>query len=266
LPLKHGFAFRYRSIRVTLVAVEPNQASEKDVPKTLGYWRSQAEDRRRRLASLLADPKNQTVLNEKYFEALYQRKCELRARADKVQIAQGSVLLLLIFALFATNAHVSLFGLSGEAKSLREALLVTGSTVQFFAMFAMMEDFHIRELLETYVRIIAKNGSELLQAMRVRFGLGHRGLLPEFNMLNMKGKNIAVFAAVGVSMLAWLFISVFTTFVIQIIAMASIVREPSFSMGISVLVIIYVLIIDVLTFGLQGMNQMSLPYDEKVNS
>jgi hypothetical protein len=233
-----------------------------DTPKVPGYWRRRAEERRRRLASLLDDPKNKDVLNDSYFEALYQRMRDLSARADKVQVAQGSVLLLLMFALFASNTQVSLFGLSGAAKGLREALLIIGSSIQFFWMFSLTQDFHIRELLETHVKIIARGDSELLQALRVRFGLGHRGILPEFDMSNMKGRNIAVLAALGVSMIAWLLISVFAVFIVQIIAIVSILREPSFSVGISVLVIAYVLAIDVWTFGLRGMNQMNLPYED----
>ncbi len=45
--------------------------------------------------------------------------------------------------------------------------------------------------------------------------------------------------------------------------MVSIVREPTFSTGISVLVVVYVLAFEVCVIGLQSINQVMLPYDEK---
>ena len=85
-------------------------------------WPKLAEERRERLRKVVDDPKYENVFNENFFAGIEQRKTDAAARGRKVQVVQGSILLLLMFALFVPSAHVSFLGLGGEVRHLREAL------------------------------------------------------------------------------------------------------------------------------------------------
>ena len=224
-------------------------------------WSKLAEKRREGLRKIFDDPKYEKIFDKDFFASIEQKKADAAAQGKKVQIFQGSILLLLMFALFVPDAHVSFLGLGGEVRYLREALLIIASTVQSLRWYDLDREAQLREVLEVYARKVAQGDERVLEPVRLKLGLGLKQMFPTIDVKEFTPKNIALFLTMGVSLFIWIILGIFGALLIQFATLVSILLHPSISLTVSVLVTIYVVAVDVMIHGLQIIGQTVTPFD-----
>ena len=136
-------------------------------------------------------------------------------------------MLLLMCALLVPDTPVSLFGVGGEVRKLREMLLIIAATVPAMRMFDLNVGTVLREIMETYIRKIASGNDDFLLVLRLRFGLGGAQVIPKFEFAELTARNIVAFLLAGLSFILWILLSVFGVVLIHIATIISILWHPS---------------------------------------
>jgi hypothetical protein len=218
-------------------------------------WADKIKARKAEITELFNAPTFKDIFSDKFVEGLERRRELLEGRSHKVQVAQLLILIMLAMALLSLHLTVSIFGLStADTRNLREVLLVVSSTVQLFNLFSIREQMYIREFLEVYINKLSKGNDIARRALRIRYGLGHGFDSPwTFEGKKPKRRHLIVLLATLIGLLGWILMALVCAITIQIAAMFDILRDPTISIGWSLVVVIYVLIVDAATFGIQAM-------------
>jgi hypothetical protein len=226
------------------------------------FWRKRANERRQKILDLVENPQYRNILNNEFFEALAERQKWYSSRSQKVQALQATVALLLLFALLVPDARLSFIGIAIEAKSLREALLLISAAVQSTGYFYYSDELYNREFIEARIRSVGKTDDELKRALRLRFWLTAGPYIPRVDIKAMTGSNMLIYLLSGISFLLWILLSFLGLVGIHFAAVVSILRHPNISLTVSVLIALYVIVVDVMMYGFQFMSQSTLPFDE----
>jgi hypothetical protein len=219
-------------------------------------WANAPTLRRNQFARLLDDPAFKDVFNDKFVEGLEKRRDYLAGRSAKVQIVIMTIMLLLSMALLSVHSSISFIGLStSDSRDIREVLLVIASSVQLLNIFGVIEQGYIRDLLETYATKLANGNEAARQALRVRYGLGANVVtVPRPDQGLPTAMQIIVILCGGIGLIGWLVMSFVFLTIVQIAALIDIIRDPTVSLKVSVFVVIYVVLVDAATFGIQIMS------------
>jgi hypothetical protein len=236
---------------------------DSESPKSF-KWSDKSKFRRNEFASLLDAPEYKNIFDEKYFDGLERRKAFLEGRTHTVEVLHATVLLFLALAVLSVHLPISLFGVSsGDTRSFREVLLIIASTVQYMSMWYKSEQRYIDELLTTYVGKLSRGAESAQHALAVRYGLGAAFMIHELG--HVKPTRFQKIATIWMlfSYSLWGLMAVAVVFLIQIAAVIDILRDPTISLTVSILVVVYVITVYFVTLGLQAMTGMIAPLSEK---
>ncbi|AMA60064.1 hypothetical protein [Bradyrhizobium sp. CCGE-LA001] len=192
----------------------------------------------------------ETVFTEKFMDWLEKRRDLLDGRAQKLSIVSLTMSFFLLIALLSPDMSVSVLGLSEKARAFREILLFILPSVQFYTMVPSVEQGRVTEAMTLYVEKQAAGNVGVLRALKLRYGLGVRFMPTELQTRNLSKWQKVHLIIIGLSMLLWIMGIFVFLIIIEIAGIVSILRHPTFSLGASVLLCIYVL---VATIAAQGM-------------
>ena len=214
-------------------------------------WSYARQARSKELIELLKTPAFKEVFNDKFIDGLERRKELWRVDSSKVQAIQMFILLCLGISILSVHLTISLFGVStGDAKNAREILLIISSSVQLINIFNVINESYIIDFLSAYVRSLSKGNEIALKALQMRYGLGFGLAVPKIEAAQLNWRHVLVVVAAGIGLFGWLILFVVCGFLIQIAAMIGILEDPTISVKFSILVIIYVILVDCATFGI----------------
>jgi hypothetical protein len=214
-------------------------------------WSYARQARSKELIELLKTPAFKEVFNDKFIDGLERRKESLEGRFLKVQAVQIVILLCLGISVLSVHLTVSLFGVStGDAKNVREILLIISSSVQLINIFNVINESYIRDFLSAYVQNLSKGNEIALKALQMRYGLGFGLAAPKIEGAKLNWRHVFVVVAAGIGLFGWLTIAFVCAILIQIAAMIGILEDPTISLKFSIFVIIYVILVDCATFGI----------------
>ena len=192
------------------------------------------------------------VFDNGFVEGLERRKAKLDGRAQKVQIAQLTVLLMLFLSLLSVHLSVSIFGVStSEAHNLREVLLLVTSTIQAGNIFPSLETTKVNKLLNAFILHVGKGNPAAIRALNLRYGVGTQ--ISWIWWKNRKSPNLQqaiALVAAAIGFVGWLLVAFVAGMAIEAAAIIDILRAPSISFGFSVLVTAYVALVQCGSFGL----------------
>jgi type III secretory pathway component EscS len=245
----------YANIGCIVFVLEPSMADS--------IWVQRAKERRGKLRALFERGVRQDIFNEKYFEALYQRKMAIKQSEAKAGIIQRTILVFLLLALLFPSFQISMMGVSGKASDLREILVLIASTMQFVGIFELNETTAINDILEAYATVISKGDAEVLAAVRVRFSLGGRHLITVPKYGEVRARSLALLFVSSTGLILWALIAVFGLFFVQAWTLISILRDPSVSRFVSILIVLYVLSVDMWWYGTQIMSRPTILDDDE---
>lgn len=216
-------------------------------------WSAIQQARKKGVAGLLDAPAFKDVFNDKFVDGLERRRDTLQARILKVHLFQLIALLILAMAVLSFHLAISLFGVSAnDARNVRELLLVISSTAQLFNAVNIMQSAQISEFIDGYAWKLAKGNAMALNAIRLRYGLANNDVVPNIEgARTRKWYHLFIAREVIIGLITWVLAALMFTAFIQIAAMVDIIRDPTISFKVSILVIIYVLLSDFAAGGVQ---------------
>lgn len=198
------------------------------------------------------------LFNEKFIEALEKRHDALAERNRKASLVTGTALLLLAIALLAVNVPVSIFGVSASnASNLREVLLVLLASIPLFTLFGGIQQTRIADLIKAWISRAARGDKDVERVLLLRYGLGIPDMLtslhragPELMTWPTRRKAKVIVAFTGG--ILWLLLTFVMLVVLEIWGLLSILFYPTVSFGFSLLVVIYVVCANCVTFGMRA--------------
>jgi hypothetical protein len=226
------------------------------------HWSDIAEARKTAFRNLLDAPAFNDIFNDKFIEGMEKRRDVLSARSHKVMIVQLSILMILGLGLLSVHLTVSLFGLSSsDTRFFRELLLVVSSTIQIWNVFSTRELVYLSDFLRSYIDVNCRDDENAREVLCIRYGLapGFSSYVTQLRGKQSKLHHKILLIGACIGFLVWLCTIVIVGITIQVAAMVDIIREPTISTKVSVLVTIYVVVADVVTFGFYSLNGGSVP-------
>jgi hypothetical protein len=191
--------------------------------------------------------------NEKFLEGLEKRRDGLDQRDRNAQLVQWTVLLMLGISIFAVNVPISLFGMStSNASNLREILLLITASVPLYGLYAAVERTQITDAMNLYVQKIAGDDATVLRIMNLRYGLALSFKMPELvdrKLTKVQRFNLISYA---VGFVCWMLITIGTLFLVELMAVISILHQPTVSMGFSIFIVLYVIVANAANFGFRA--------------
>jgi hypothetical protein len=176
------------------------------------------------------------VFNEKYIDGLEKRRDFLDGQTKKSEAIQILAFSLLALSVFPIHLPFSFLGLSvSNVRDVREILLVVCAYSLFYIVPLGVEKGYISDLLQAHVRKLSKGNDVALLALKTRYGLQPLKF-PEMKM-SLRHAYFVLVASVGL-LVSFLLLIVFPI-VIAIVALFDIVRDPTVSITVSILVIIF---------------------------
>jgi hypothetical protein len=176
------------------------------------------------------------IFNEKYMDGLEKRRDLLDSQARKFQTIQTLSLSLLTLSILSIHLPISFLSFStANVRDLREILLVAYAYILFYITPLVVEQNYIRDLLEAHVRRLSKGHDVALLALKTRYGLNPAS--PEWKFSSLRYAYF-VLSATGGLIVSFLLMIV-SSIIIPIVALFDIVRDPTVSVTVSILVVIY---------------------------
>jgi hypothetical protein len=192
------------------------------------------------------------IFTEKFIEGLEKRRDALEARSNKVSLVQLTMSLLLVIALALPDMSVSAVGLSAKAANFREIILVIMTSIQIYGMAPAIDQARITDAMHLFLQKQAAGDPTVLRLLKLRYGLS-----TGFQTVDMTGRTFSKLQKIhlvfgGVAMLLWI-VSMFVFFVLlEIAGLISILINPTISLGASVLLCLYVIIVTLTNFSIRG--------------
>jgi hypothetical protein len=203
------------------------------------------------------------VFNEKYFDALERRRDAITAASTKRQSLVWIGMLFLGLSVLSVHLPVSIFGLSGDAKNLREILLLALSTLQVAGLTPELEKANITDHLFALVSFVSKGDETVARALRLRFGIQPPNMIPNLNFPRRSGMQIVTFLFTAIGFVGWFLLMTGVFISIQVAALIDIVRDPSVSSRVSWCVVLYALFADAGSLGIHRMTAIVSAYNER---
>jgi hypothetical protein len=126
-------------------------------------------DRKKAFQKAIEADSDRKIFNDQFIEGLSQRLDSYIAIKRRILIAQYAVLLCLAATLLSLHFTISLAGISSDAKSAREFLLVISSSLLFFDVGVELQQSQCWELLEALLEKRAGNNPLILKALTLRY-------------------------------------------------------------------------------------------------
>jgi hypothetical protein len=198
------------------------------------------------------------IFNEKFIDGLEKRHDALAERQRKAMLVTGSAFLLLSIALLAVNVPVSLFGVSASnAGNLRELLLVLLASIPLFTLFGSIEQTRIADAMNAWISRASRGDKDVERVLLLRYGLATPiGLCnlqragPEMIAWSKWRMAKVIFAFIGG--LLWLLLTIGMLILLEVWGLLSILTYPTVSFGFSLLVVIYVVSANCVSFGMRA--------------
>jgi hypothetical protein len=223
------------------------------------FWGIKTKERRERLVALVGNQKYDEILDRGFMEGVAARRARLLVSDERKRVILITALLLLACALLVPDAKLSFLGVQIDAKSFREILLVISASVSASMYFDWGAEIYSRELLGAYVRKVGKTDADLKRALRMRFELAVGTEIPRIELAAMTAKNKLLFFFFGLSFLSYIVFLLVGSTCLHIWAIVSILKQPTISETISVLIAIYVVIADIMSVATQTMTGSLVP-------
>src|SRR5262245_26806290 len=208
-------------------------------------WKLPSTLRKERFVELFSKKEFREILNSDFIKGVESRRDLLQARRFKLYAWQVPLFLFLALSLVPVKISGAIFGVSiDSAKTLREVLLVISSTLGLAALFIQSQGTYLEEILDAVAIKQSANNKDLKEFLTVRYGTG-TFLLRDYNDdLKSNAKLVAgvIFLVILVLLLLLLFSA---TTAIHIFNLVEVYLHPNFSNTISVLVMAYVILADI---------------------
>jgi hypothetical protein len=215
-------------------------------------WRSAADLRKQRFYEVLGAHGRGGLFDDKYIELIQKRRSSSYKIAFRVFSLQMPILIFLVLSLIPVDASVSVLGISPSAnRNLREMLLTVSGLLGVAAAGLNLHAVILSEILSVYAEKRSKGDAKLKGYLNIGYGVEF-AVLPETSdkNLNTSGWYAAFIAVMGLGMILLLAILLITGFAIHVLVLRDVYVDPSFSRGVSVGVIVFVLFTDAFTAGL----------------
>jgi hypothetical protein len=193
------------------------------------------------------------LFTEKFIEGLEKRRDALNAHARNVNVAQLTMLLLLLVAIAFPNMSVSALGLSAKAANFRELLLFVIASLQIHLMPPSIEQARITDLMDVYVQVQSEGNPTVLRALRLRYGIATGATVPDLVGRRLSRRQTIFVMIGGLSMLLWIFGIFVVFFLLQLVGMISILIHPTLSIWPSILVCLYIVVVIAMDLGVRAM-------------
>lgn len=192
------------------------------------------------------------LFGEKFIDGLERRRDAVEERARKLTVIQLTLTLLLGVSLLVPNMHIAVFGLTSSAASFREFLLVVVGSLPIYGMLGSIEQSRITDAMHVYLQKQVDGDLDALRVLKLRYGI-----MPPIRLQALRGRSFAWYqkiyllvVAIGASI--WLIVTAFAFLSLEFLGMISILRSPTFSLTISILVCIYILLLNISNFGIRA--------------
>jgi hypothetical protein len=209
-------------------------------------------DRKKAFQKAIDADQDGKIFNDQFIDGLSRRLDAHIADKRRALIVQWAVLLGLAAALLSSHFTISTMGVSFDAKNAREFLLVISSSLLFFDVGFELHQSQCWELLEALLERRAGNNPLILKAVTLRYAYDDSVFILDQKGAQPGRLRAFLMRAVVNLMNSWNFIvSVVAVWVIQISAVVSILREPSFARWLSILIAGYVISIYIVVIGMK---------------
>jgi hypothetical protein len=192
------------------------------------------------------------LFGEKFIDGLEKRRDAVEERARKLSVIQLTLTFFLAVSLVVPNMPIAVFGLSSSAGSFREFLLVLVGSLPIYGMLAAIEQSRITDAMHIYLQKQADGDPDALRLLKLRYGIVLPFKIPDFSRRTFTWYQ-RIYLGVGLfSVSIWFVVTALAFVSLEFIAIFSILREPSFSLGISIMVCIYVVLLTISNYGIRA--------------
>jgi hypothetical protein len=215
-------------------------------------WRNAGDLRRQRFYEVLTAQGKDGLFDDKYIELIQKRRSSSYKIAFRVFSLQMPILIFLVLSLIPVAASVSVLGISPSAnRNLREMLLIVSGLLGMAAAGLNLHAVILSEILGAYSEKRSRGDAKLKGYLNIGYGVDF-AVLPETSdrNLNTSGWYAAFIAVMGLGILLLFAVVLITGFAIHVLVLRDVYVDPSFSQGVSIGVIVFVLFTDAFTVGL----------------
>ncbi|HVR58992.1 MAG TPA: hypothetical protein VMT72_19450 [Pseudolabrys sp.] len=197
------------------------------------------------------------LFGEKFIDGLEKRRDAVEERQRKLSVIQITLTFLLAVSVFVPTMPIAVFGLNSSAGSFREFLLVLVGSLPIYGMLGAIEQSRITDAMHIVLQKQADGDTVALRLLKLRYGI----VLP-FKSLDFSGRTFTLYQKLylgigAISVTVWFFLTFVALVSLEFIAIVSILVNPTFSLTISILVCIYVVLLTVSNFGIRALAGIS---------
>ncbi len=173
----------------------------------------------------------------------------LQSRSFKILGPQAPIFVLLVFSLLSFDVNVSMFGISASGvKGLREVLLAISATIGLAAYEINRDLGLLNEMLRGFIESKSTPNSDVREFLEVRYGVAELSSFRSFsNELKSSWYQITLAGLWVLCAVLMLVLIVSFALSVQFLILREIYVHPNFSLEVSLLVILYVLLSDLLS-------------------
>jgi hypothetical protein len=227
-------------------------------------WQLPSQLRRDRFNELMANGEFEGSFNQSLIDGLEKRRDLLEGRQFKLLAIQAPLLLLLAFSLVNIDVSVSLAGISVKAtKALREVLLVLSALFGIGASAYGRQLVFLSEMLKAHIARLSNKNEFAREFLETRYGLSDLSHKPFDDDLRPGIIQKIAHVVTLVCQLILLIMFSIMLFSIQVASLVAIYREPNFSLAVSLFVIVFVLLVDLVGFCLWFLYRSLQPYESE---
>lgn len=197
------------------------------------------------------------LFGEKFIDGLERRRDNVEERARKLSVIQLTLTLLLSVSLLVPNMSIAVFGLASSAGSFREFLLVVVGSLPIYGMLSSIEQSRITDAMHVYLQKQADGDPDALRLLKLRYGIMPPLKFPDLSKRSFTRyqKIYLGISAIGTSI--WFIVTFLVFLSLEFIGMISILVSPTFSLTISILVCIYILLLNISNFVIRAYTGIS---------
>ncbi|MFL9503950.1 hypothetical protein ACJMQP_28225 [Rhodopseudomonas palustris] len=192
------------------------------------------------------------LFDDKFIEALERRRDVLVVKSSRIMLLQLTLSLMLAVSVFVPDLSITMFGLSSKAANLREFLLVVTGAVPIYGMLASIEHSRLTDAMIILLQDRAEGDPDALRLLKLRYGI-----LSELKIPDVKGRTLSkyqkVFMGVGATtVFVWFVVTALAFMSLEFVVMISILVKPSVSTTVSLLVCLYIVVLNIANFGIRA--------------
>lgn len=191
---------------------------------------------------------HEAILDDKFFEAVLKRRSSVLSAVLKAYAIQVPIFALLVLSLIPIEASFSILGISPTSnKNLREILIALSALLGVAVGFLNSYHDALSEIIAAFIEKRSKGNKRLEGVLKAGYGLDAMPL-PPTSMGHLElGWGYAVFLVLfGFLVICVLAILALGSVAIHLIVLHEIYARPSFSTGVSIAIICFVVTCDCL--------------------